>query len=74
MPHRYYSILRPIALGTFPSGKKVLKIHNFDCRTPILSINRMAWGYIEFEDPLTDEEAERYDLIKYEETNIQRYV
>ena len=41
MQNRYYSILRPIAPGTFPSGKKVLKIHNFDCRKPIFSINRM---------------------------------
>lgn len=64
MPNRYYSISRPISLGTFPIGKKVLKIHNFDCRTPILSINRMVWGYIEFADPLTEKEAVDHDLVK----------
>ena len=38
MAYRYYSTLRPIAPGTFPGGKKVVEIHNFDKRTAIEGI------------------------------------
>lgn len=69
MAYRYYSTLRPIAPGTFPGGKKVVEIHNFDKRTAIESIDRMAWGYIDFENPLTDKEAKSYDLVAEKSEN-----
>lgn len=66
MAYRYYSPYRPITPGTFPSGKKVVKIHNFDEWTPIEKIHCMAWGWIEFETPLMDREAKNYELIAAE--------
>ena len=66
MAYRYYSPYRPITPGTFPSSKKVVKIHNFDERTPIEKIHCMAWGWIEFETPLMDRETKNYELIAAE--------
>lgn len=67
---RYYSTLRPVGIGTFPkpTGNKVLSIENFDSRIYVPEINREAWGYIEYEKPLSNEDADNYDLIKGEKS------
>lgn len=64
---RYYSILRPVSIGTFPNRGKVF-IRNFGGdRIYVPSIKHEAWGYIEYTDAvLTDEECSNYDLIKGE--------
>lgn len=63
---RYYSTQRPAMPGTFPKpqGNKVLEIVNFDERTFCMEISREAWGYLEYEKPLTDKEAKAYELVK----------
>ena len=33
MIYRYYSILRPVSIGTFPDRINITEIHNFDYRT-----------------------------------------
>lgn len=60
---RYYSTQRPVGPGTFPKpkGNKVLAIWNFDDRTHVPGIGP-AWGYIEYEKPLTTKEEELYEL------------
>lgn len=60
--YRYYSTLRPIAPMTYPTSKKVLNIENFDERKPVAGF--FAWGYIEFVEPLSDEDEYDYDLYK----------
>lgn len=40
--NRYYSIMRPVSLGTFPDRIYVTKIHNFDCRKEIPEIHHAA--------------------------------
>lgn len=62
---RYYSTQRPIGPGTFPKPpeNKVLKIHNFDSRTFCEEIGREAWGYIDYESSLTEEQAIGHELI-----------
>lgn len=62
---RYYSTLRPVSIGTFPKpdGNEILKICNFDSRSYCKEIDRDAWGFIDYEKPLSDDEADRYDLI-----------
>ena len=61
---RYYSILRPVSIGTFPK-KGAVSIRNFDSRQYIESIHHEAWGYIEYLDTeLTDQECRQYDLIE----------
>ncbi len=64
MIHRYYSILRPVSLGTFPSRIHVTKIHNYDYRTRVEEIQYVAWGYFETPDKLTEQECYEYDLVE----------
>lgn len=60
--YRYYSLLRPVSPGTYPKPSEVKNIVNFDERTFIDDINRYAWGYIEYENELSWDEARAYDL------------
>lgn len=62
---RYYSTHRPVAPGTYPKiGHKILAIHNFDRRQPVADIDGEAWGYIDYEEPLTIREAAQYELVE----------
>lgn len=57
--------MRPISIWTFPKleGNEVLKINNFDGRSYCKEIDKEAWGFIDYEKPISSEDAERYDLI-----------
>lgn len=59
---RYYSTQRPVVLGGFPKREAVQKIRNFGRKTYCGEIGREAWGYIEYREPLTKEEADAYEL------------
>lgn len=63
---RYYSTQRPIMPGGFPkpSGNKVTEVQNFDGRVYCEEIGREAWGYIEYEHPISDELRWQYDLAE----------
>lgn len=65
MSFRYYSTQRPLGPGTFPrpAGNPVEGVSNFYERTYVEEIDREAWGTIDYELPLTSEEAEAYELI-----------
>ena len=60
--YRYYSIQRPFGPGTFPRQDGTETITNFDGPTYCEEISREAWGYIDYQQPLDDEEASRYEL------------
>lgn len=60
--HRYYSTMRPVMPGGFPKSQEILKIKNFDSREFVEEIGREAWGYIEYAEPLTEQEAAAYEL------------
>lgn len=60
--YRYYSTMRPVFLGGFPKKERVKKIRNFDTKTFCQEIGREAWGFIEYLEPLTKEEADAYEL------------
>ena len=66
---KYFSTLRPVSIGTYPKpqGNRVDAIVNFDEAIFVAEIGRSAWGYIEYEHPLTAEQAEAYELIKGKE-------
>lgn len=61
---KYYSTQRPVTLGSFPKpeGNAVVEIINFDSPTDCKEIGRKAWGCIEYEQPLTEDEAKRWEL------------
>ena len=58
--YRYYSTQRPVNIHTYPSGMNVLNIKNYDNRLSVEGLK--AWGYIEFDAPITDDEKLDYDL------------
>lgn len=60
--NRYYSTMRPVQPGSFPNRESVEAIHNFDTKTFCEEIGREAWGYIDYREPLTKEQAEAYEL------------
>lgn len=64
--YRYYSTQRPLSLGTFPKpqGNKVLAIENFDERTYCEEIDREAWGYIEYELPVSEVLLKDFEMVK----------
>ena len=63
MNHRYYSIMRPIGIGTFPHGAHVTNIVNFHQRMYVPEIGREAWGYIEFSHTLSKKYQMDYELL-----------
>lgn len=65
MSYKYYSTQRPIAPGTFPKpdNNKVVGLENFDDRIYCEDIQLYAWGYIEYEKPLTQYDCNSYELI-----------
>ena len=62
---RYYSILRPIMPGSCPK-KNVVNIVNFDKQEFCEDIGRKAWGYIEYQERLTEKDIDEYELISTE--------
>lgn len=61
---KYYSTQRPITPGSFPKpeGNAVVEIVNFDSPAECKEIGRKAWGCIEYERPLSEDEASRWEL------------
>ena len=63
MANRYYSIMRPIGIGTYPTGARVTNIVNFHQRMYVPEIGREAWGYIEFSHTLSKQNQIAYELL-----------
>lgn len=65
MKYRYYSTLRPITPGTHPkpADNPAMLIHNFGKRGYVEKIGREAWGYVEYNNPLTKEQIEAFDFV-----------
>lgn len=59
---RFYSTQRPVMPGGFPKSAEVEKIENFDTKAFCEEIGREAWGFIEYQEPLTKKEADAYEL------------
>lgn len=64
MTMKYYSTQRPVTPGSFPKPKDnpVLNIVNFDEKTFVPEIGCKAWGYVEYEKPLTQQEIKNYEM------------
>ena len=64
--YRYYSTKRPVDLGTFPKppDNPVVEIHNYDAesRVPVENGMIQAWGYVEYQKPLPEQQASDYEL------------
>ena len=61
--YKYYSTQRPVDIGTFPKfGNEPIRIENFDNRIPVEDGAFRAWGYLEYSAPLTEKQADDYEL------------
>lgn len=59
--YRYYCIMRPPAPGAIPAGAREVEDYGERCYIP--EIDRMAWGWIEYDNPLTPQKIANYELI-----------
>ena len=46
-----------------PKDNPAMLIHNFNERQYVTEIGRLAWGYIEYDKPLENEDIDGYELI-----------
>jgi len=62
--YKYYSTQRPVDIGTFPKPPYNApdEIVNFDERIPIEGETFMAWGYLTYTRPLTEQDISDYEL------------
>lgn len=65
---RYFSTQRPLTPGTFPkpSDNRVIAVENFDTcdgRMFCPAVSRLAYGYVDYEKPLTAEQSADYELV-----------
>ena len=58
---RYYLIMRPPMPGAQPGG--VWNVCDFGEKVLVASINREAWGYVEYKQPLSSDDVKRYELV-----------
>lgn len=63
--YKYYSTQRPIGLGTIPQpdGNRVVEVKNFDSREYVEATHRPAWGWVVYQNPLTKQQADSYELV-----------
>lgn len=59
---RYYSTQRPVGPGTYPRQGGTETVTNFNGKIFCEEIGREAWGYIEYREPITPEQAKAYEL------------
>ena len=58
-----FGIFLPLTtLALIPASIRVEKIENFDTKTFCEEIGREAWGFIEYQEPLTKGEADAYEF------------
>lgn len=64
MSYRYYTTHRPPGIGAVPTpeGNHITEIVEYPARAWCDAINRPAWGYVEYEKPLSDEDIRSYEL------------
>ena len=60
---KYYCIMRPPMIGGIPFGH-ILQDRTFTERRYVPEIDRMAWGWVQYDEELTLEEVVDYELIR----------
>lgn len=58
---RYYLTQRPPSPGAFP-GKPV-RVVSFDSKKHVEAIGCRAWGWVEYDEPLTEKQVSDYELV-----------
>lgn len=58
---KYYSLLRPVSIGTHPR-QGMMDFINYDDRTEING--RMVWAEVYYNRKLTDEELKAFEMVE----------
>lgn len=61
MAYRYYLTMRPPAPGAIPLRPEPSKVRDYGRRTDT-GHGFAAWGFVEYMEPLTDEQVSAYEL------------
>lgn len=61
---KYYCIMRPPMIGGIPFGHILQDARAFTERRYVPEIERMAWGWVEYEEELTPDEIADYELVR----------
>ena len=65
---RYYLTQRPPSPGTFPGTP--IGMATFEKKKYVEEIGRQAWGWVEYQEPLTEKQADEYELSRPMKFNI----
>lgn len=60
---KYYCVMRPPMIGGLPWGRMLIEAEAFDERRYVPEIDRMAWGWVMYDEELTPQEIADYELI-----------
>lgn len=60
--YKYYSLRRPIDIGTIPRKPKPVSVTNYNSRIFVEDHSFSAWGSITYSEPLTDKQVSDYEL------------
>lgn len=60
--YKYFTILRPVSIGTFPK-KGLIDFVNYDNRRYVPEIDHNAWGYLLYNRELSKKEMHDYDFM-----------
>lgn len=61
-PYKYYLLYRPVSFGTQPRG--MIGFFNFISKSYVEEIGKFAYGYVLYENPLSEEEIKNYELAE----------
>ena len=61
--YRYYCIMLPVTPGTVQRPSGMWHYKHFTERQYVPEIDRMAWGWVDYAEPLTQMEISDYELI-----------
>lgn len=60
---KYYATERPIGPGALPEGYEPTGVCNFGGKTYVKEIGREAYGYVDYDNAIPEQEAKAYELI-----------
>lgn len=60
--YKYYSLRRPVGIGTCP--KNFIDIKNYNERIQVMQNGKMAWGEVTYNRKLTEKEIRDYELLE----------
>lgn len=60
--YTYYSVHRPVDIGTIPMQPKPERVINFDFRLPVENGAFEAWGCVYYHQPLSEKQINDYEL------------